>query len=238
MRDKRKTERSHKYLLQQEAVTDFCLYSSAHLIHNFPFCIDLCRFLCYSDSPVICQPSHQTRALIQRASFSCLPVLRRQVVGPLGLFQICQSHTLQDNQTASYLSTVGDDSPKARAPLAFTVLPVLTCGSVWHGETWLSSETLPLHLWQGSDTNGFWQKIWGHKATWNNRKNSHGLYIWQKELICVLGELIKITDYISQARLLYIYIIYIYKLLSVSKLLDFLCYNFRWSKVNIQYICN
>lgn len=146
MRDKSKTEHSYKYLPQQEAMTKFCLHFSAHLIHNFPFCIDLCCFLCYSDSSVICQPFHQTRPLIQRASFSCLPVLRRQVVGSLGLFQICQSNTLQNNQKASYLSTVRDNSPEARAPLAFTVLPVLTCGSVGHGETWLSSATLLLHL--------------------------------------------------------------------------------------------
>lgn len=76
-------------------------FSSAHLVHNFLFFIDLVRVLCYLGPSVISQAFHHTTALFWRGSFFCVPVWRRQVVGPLGLFQLCQSHTLQDNHVAA-----------------------------------------------------------------------------------------------------------------------------------------
>lgn len=127
--------------------------SLADLIQFAPFRTDLACFcgLCQADpaSPVICQASPHTWPLIQGASVLRPSVLRRQAVGLPGLFQICQSHTLQDIHTASAVK----HNPVTAGPLyAFCSLPVSTCGFVWRDETSLSSETPLRHPWPGSDT--------------------------------------------------------------------------------------
>lgn len=86
--------------------------SVTHLIQLAPFWTDLRRLpgLCQADldPPLVCQAFAQTGPVIQRAaSLLHLLVLKGQAAGLLSLFQVCESHTLQDiHHAASHLSNV------------------------------------------------------------------------------------------------------------------------------------
>lgn len=129
--------------------------SHSHLIHVAGYCLGVSGFsnLCQwtldcllREAFPLTGPVKLRGSVLQRSVLS-----RRQVLRLLSFSEVWQSHPLQDIQTSS-VTTVAYHTEASGTTVVGCHLPVSTCGSVWHDETWLSSEILPPRPSLESDT--------------------------------------------------------------------------------------